>query len=71
MKVIAFSAVALLILFESAAAAESKWYVVTNLATGKCATMQNPPDTSKYKLLGSFPTRQAAESAMHNMSGCQ
>ena len=71
MKLPLFSALALLLMFDYALAVEAAWYVVSDLATGKCTILTKQPDTSKYKLMGAFPTREAAQKAMGGMSDCQ
>ena len=54
------------------AALAAEFYVMYEMATKKCVTMQSmPSDMKGYKMLGKYPTLGEAESAMHTMTECK
>jgi hypothetical protein len=47
-------------------------YVMLEMSSKKCVTMQSKPsDMSKYKMLGEYPTLGEAKTAMLTMTECK
>ena len=49
----------------------NEFYLAADLASGKCMVMTHTPDTSKYKMMGTYKSRGAAMKAMHGMAECK
>lgn len=47
------------------------FYVAADLASGKCEVMNTKPDLKKYKMMGHYTSKDAASSAMANMTDCK
>ena len=64
-------AATLIVAFATPALAE-EFYVMLEMSTKKCVTMKaKPSDMTKYKMMGTYPTLGAAETAMHTMTECK
>jgi hypothetical protein len=63
-------AAALIVGFVTPAFAED-FYVAADLASGKCEMMTTAPDTKKYKMMGTFKTKEEATKAMAGMKECK
>jgi hypothetical protein len=50
---------------------EAGWYVAADLASGKCEMMTTTPDATKYKLMGTFKTKEEAQAGMAGMKDCK
>jgi hypothetical protein len=50
---------------------EAGVFVAADLASGKCEMTTTYPDSLKYKLMGTFKTRDEAQRAMANMKDCK
>lgn len=79
MKLTTYMAVALLLsagyAFAGGGAPEStpvaEFYVAADLASGKCEMTTAQPDATKYKVMGTFKTKDEAQKAMAGMKDCK
>jgi hypothetical protein len=49
----------------------AEFYVAADLASGKCEMMTTTPDATKYKVMGTFKTKDEAQKAMAGMKDCK
>jgi hypothetical protein len=64
-------AASLIVAFATPALA-GEFFVMYEMSTKKCTTMNAmPSDMKKYKMLGKYPTQGEAETAMHTMTECK
>jgi hypothetical protein len=83
MKLTTFTALAMLLsvgyAFAGAGAPEQPgsstkgqvWYVAADVTSGKCEMMTTTPDATKYKLKGTFKTKEEAQAGMAGMKDCK
>ncbi|MGI8851894.1 MAG: hypothetical protein ACR2GC_01085 [Methyloceanibacter sp.] len=59
--------------FAAPALADTGFYIVFDSMTKNCATMTTkpPPDMSRYKMMGTYPTLGEAQTAMGGMKECK
>lgn len=66
MTLTTFTALAMLLSagYAFAGGGAAGWYIAANVASGKCEMMATQPDATKYKILGTFKTKEGAQRAM-------